>query len=126
MTKDEILKRFEFDVSVGKLKGYVPNDNGEVICPFDRYDDNDEIDKEETLEYIAKIFRKLGFELDNCNRNLGWTNADGISINLTTKKYFYYELYGDDIRFKNQIPEYLEEYMEQIENEEKRRNSEKI
>jgi len=103
---EEILKRFEFDVMTGRLR-HISNTDGDTICPFEN-------DNKEDLEFLMKIFKKLGFER-NYNTYFTYKNADGISINLTNKTYWFYTLDdGDDSYDDNEIPDYLYEYMEDL------------
>jgi len=109
LTRDEVLKRFEFDVSVGRLT-QVSNKINHIICPFD-------LDESEDLLMIMKVFNKLKFE-KTYNPYVNHKNADGISIDLTNKSYWFYTNDPGDERVFNVIPEYLIEYMEQPKNEE--------
>jgi len=109
MTKEKVLKRFEFDVNIGVLK-HISNKYGEIICPFDNLEDED-------LKFLSEVFKKLGYEKDNSNKWLNYKNADGISISLTNKNFWFYELEPHEKHHNNKIPEYLEEFMEQVDDE---------
>jgi len=104
MTNEEIIKRFEFDVMVGKLRS-ITGVLGEVICPF-------ESDDAYELLFISKIFNSLGFSKNNKWNYPSFKDADGISINITHKTWWYYTKdIGEEDFYDNEIPDYLEEFM---------------
>jgi len=108
MTRDEILKRFEFDVMTGRLRSYT-SAVGFIICPFER-------DNSEDVIFIAEIFSNLGFKNTNI-WNVPMT-IDGVNINITKKTYSYYqECFSGEKYTDNELPIYLYEYMERLGNE---------
>ena len=104
MTKEEILKRFEFDLKAGRFKSII-NSDGEAIYPFDKTEKNGE-----EFLFLINFIHKLNFKKAT-NFLISLQSADGISIKASKGEYWFYYKDPDDAIYDNEIPSYFYNYM---------------
>jgi len=103
MTNKEILKRFEFDLEMGRFKAIYRDG---FIYPFVFH-------TKENEKILCKILDRLGYKKQDSDSKE--PNIFGISIKPCIKEYWHFDNHGvkigsDTDMSDNEIPEYLLEY----------------
>jgi len=111
MTLNEITKRFEFDLKMGRF-GYVTNPNtGDIYYPFYEIESDD-------LELLYKFLIKLGYkDSDKNDPFLHFSYKDkkfkGISVSSKFKIFFGFRV--DDgkgkCKLNYKVPDYIKEFV---------------
>jgi len=97
---DKVLKRFEFDLKMGRFVRL--ENHRDTIYMF-------ALDDEEAMLVLEEILTKLGYSKENSKTH--FHNPYGLSVRIETKTFWYFGdfIWTDSREDYNEIPDYIKE-----------------